>query len=85
MGLLTGLLTLPLAPVRGTMWIAEVLLEEVERRADEDEQLRGELERLQIALELGEIDQDEYETAEEELLARHESRQFESDQREVVD
>jgi len=85
MGLLTGLLTLPLAPVRGTMWIAEVLLEEVERRADADEQLRGELERLQIARELGEIDDDEYETAEEELLARYESRLTESDQREVVD
>ncbi|TML00893.1 MAG: gas vesicle protein, partial [Actinobacteria bacterium] len=28
MGLLTGLLTLPLAPVRGTMWVAERLLEE---------------------------------------------------------
>ena len=25
MGLLTGLLTLPLAPVRGTIWIAEQL------------------------------------------------------------
>ena len=31
MGLLTGLLTLPLAPVRGTVWIAERLLEEAER------------------------------------------------------
>ena len=27
MGLITGLLTLPLAPVRGTMWIAERILE----------------------------------------------------------
>src|ERR671935_87476 len=30
MGLVTGLLTLPLAPVRGTMWLAERLLEEPE-------------------------------------------------------
>ena len=28
MGLLTGLLTLPLAPVRGTIWVAEQVLEE---------------------------------------------------------
>jgi len=32
MGILTGLLTLPLAPVRGTMWVAEILLEDAERQ-----------------------------------------------------
>ena len=32
MGLFTGLLTLPLAPVRGTVWIAEQLAAEAERR-----------------------------------------------------
>ena len=31
MGLFTGLLTLPLAPVRGTVWIAEQLAAEAER------------------------------------------------------
>ena len=30
MGLITGLLTLPLAPVRATGWIAERLLEQAE-------------------------------------------------------
>jgi len=35
MGLITGLLTLPLAPVRGTMWIAERLIEEAERELDD--------------------------------------------------
>jgi hypothetical protein len=35
MGLLTGLLTLPLAPVRGTIWIAERLLEEAERELND--------------------------------------------------
>ena len=32
---MTGLLTLPLAPVRGTMWIAERLLEEAERELND--------------------------------------------------
>ena len=32
MGLITGLLTLPLAPVRGTIWIAEQIAAEAERR-----------------------------------------------------
>ena len=31
MGLITGLLTLPLAPVRGTIWVAEQLAAEAER------------------------------------------------------
>ena len=29
MGLITGLLTLPLAPVRGTVWLAERILDRV--------------------------------------------------------
>lgn len=33
-GLLTGLLLLPLAPVRGTIWVAETLAEEAARRSD---------------------------------------------------
>ena len=31
MGLVTGLLTLPLAPVRGTIWIAEQLMAQAEK------------------------------------------------------
>ena len=32
MGLFTGLLTLPLAPVRGVVWIAEQVTDEVDRQ-----------------------------------------------------
>ena len=32
MGIITGLLTLPLAPVRGTVWVAEQLAAEAERQ-----------------------------------------------------
>jgi hypothetical protein len=69
MGLITGLLTLPLAPVRGTMWIAEVLLEQAEQEMDADEQLRRRLEELQVAYELGEITEIERDEAEDQLLA----------------
>ena len=34
MGLFVGLLTLPLAPIRGTVWIAEKLAEEAARELD---------------------------------------------------
>ena len=33
MGLITGLLTLPLAPVRGTVWVAEQIHDQAEQRA----------------------------------------------------
>jgi hypothetical protein len=70
MGLFTALLTLPLAPVRGTMWIAEQLQAEAERELDDPVRLRRQLERVQVAYELGEIDLEEYEQAEEQILAR---------------
>ena len=36
MGLISGLLTLPLAPVRGTVWIAERILEQAEAEPDDE-------------------------------------------------
>jgi hypothetical protein len=43
MGILTGLLTLPLAPVRGTVWIAERLLEEAERQRRDPRAIEAQL------------------------------------------
>jgi hypothetical protein len=70
MGLMTGLLTLPLAPVRATMWIAEQLEAEAARQLDDPEALRRQLETLQVSYDLGEVDVDEYERVEEAILAR---------------
>jgi len=73
MGLFTGLLTLPLAPVRGTMWIAEQILEQVEREQDPHHRLLRRLEALQIQLELEEIDETEYAHAEDEAVAQYQA------------
>ena len=70
MGLITGLLTLPLAPVRGTMWIAEQVQLEAERALDEPAQVRAELARLEAAFDRGELDEEEFERLEDELLER---------------
>ena len=48
MGLITGLLTLPLAPVRGTVWIAERLEEQAEELYDESA-IRAQLMELEAA------------------------------------
>jgi|tagenome__1003787_1003787.scaffolds.fasta_scaffold20662971_2 hypothetical protein len=73
MGLFTGLLTLPLAPVRGTMWVAEKLYDAAEQEANPDVQFRARLETLQIAYELGEMTDDDYEHAEQELVEQFEA------------
>jgi len=70
MGLLTGLITLPLAPVRGTIWVAEQLLEEAERQLDDPAVLEQQLEDAEAALERGELTQDEFDAIEEELVRR---------------
>jgi ADP-ribose pyrophosphatase YjhB (NUDIX family) len=69
-GLITGLLTLPLAPVRGVMWVGEKVAEEAERELDEQTSVRRALAQLEADLEMGRIDEDEFERREDELLER---------------
>jgi gas vesicle protein GvpG len=68
MGLITGLLTLPLAPVRGTVWVAEQLKAEAERQVREQQSPRRRLLEAERQLELGLLTLDEYEVIEEEAL-----------------
>lgn len=71
MGLVTGLLTLPLAPVRGVAWIAEQLAAEAEQELHGNaETLRRELTELQRERAFGEVGDDEYTERETALLAR---------------
>ena len=70
MGFFTGLLTLPLAPVRGTMWIADRLLEEVERELDDPRNIEAQLLDAEARFERGEITQEEYELLEDALMRR---------------
>ena len=69
MGMIAGLLTLPLAPVRSVGWIAEVLREESERRLYDEDAIRRELAELEWADE-GEISEQERHLREEQLLER---------------
>lgn len=70
MGLLTGLLTLPLAPVRGTMWVAERLVEQAELELDDERNVRLALAEAERQYELGELSEEELERIEDELLDR---------------
>jgi type II secretory pathway predicted ATPase ExeA len=70
MGLFTGLLLLPLAPVRGTMWVAEQIAEEAARQMDEGRTIRRQLAEVELRYERGELTVEELEEIEDELLER---------------
>ena len=70
MGLISGLLLLPLAPVRGTVWIAERLLEQAEAELNDEGTIRAQLIEIDRAREAGEIGEAEAAEAEDILLAR---------------
>ena len=69
MGLITGLLTLPLAPVRGVVWVGEQVQAEAERELDQPARLRRELAALQAgASSAASSTSEEFERREDELL-----------------
>ena len=70
MGLVSGLLTLPLAPVRGVVLIAEVLAEEAERQLAAEQSPERGLADLEAARASGEISEEEFGRAEADLLDR---------------
>jgi gas vesicle protein GvpG len=75
MGILTGLLTLPLAPVRGTIWIAEQIAQQAARELDDETTIRRRLAEAERDLELGLLTPEEFEAYEDELLDRLEAVQ----------
>lgn len=74
MGLLSGVLSLPLAPLRGVVWLADRMLDAAERETRDPELLRARLRVLNAALENGEISQERFEREEERLLDLLEGR-----------
>lgn len=70
MGFFTGLITLPLAPVRGVAWVAEKVTEELDRQLYDEDNIRRELLQLELDHEDGLIDDEERRMKEEELMQR---------------
>ena len=70
MGFFTGLVTLPLAPVRGVVWIAEQVMEEMDRELYDEDNIRREMLQLELDFEDGLIDDDERQVREEALFER---------------
>jgi hypothetical protein len=70
MGLITGLLTLPLAPVRGVVWVADKLVAVAEEQLYDVDAIYAELRELAADLEEGRISEEEFDRAEDVLLQR---------------
>ena len=70
MGLITGLLTLPLAPVRGVAWVAEKVAEQAELELYDENRIMGELAELERAKDAGELDEQQFNRYVDELLER---------------
>lgn len=68
MGLFTGLVTLPLAPVRGVVWLAEQVQEQAERQLYDPQRIVRQLEEVAEARDAGEISEEEAARQEEELV-----------------
>jgi len=67
-GLISALLTLPLAPVRGTVWLAQIIQAEAENRMSDEPSIMAALEQLEAAHGTGDFSDEEIEQAENELV-----------------
>ena len=70
MGLISGLLTLPLAPVRGVAWIAGLLHEQAVAELYDESQIMRSLTELELAHEAGAVEEDDYLRLSDALLER---------------
>lgn len=70
MGLITGVLTLPLAPVRGLAWLAGQLQDEAESQLYDEDRIRAELLQLELDCDDGLVDEQERAERENDLFER---------------
>lgn len=75
MGLISQLLTLPLAPVRGAVWVMDQVVLTAEREYYDPEPVRQQLAALEQELLDGRITEEEFDLREDELLDELEWRQ----------
>ena len=70
MGLFTGLLTLPLAPARGVIWLAEVLKDQAEAQLYDPGRIAAEMQEVADEVASGTITEEEAAEREEDLIRR---------------
>ncbi|GHJ33126.1 MULTISPECIES: gas vesicle protein GvpG [Streptomyces] len=70
MGVFSGLVTLPLAPVRGVVWVAARIHDEAHRQLYDPEVIKERLQEVAEARDSGELSEEEAAREEDELVRR---------------
>ncbi|GAA1933281.1 hypothetical protein GCM10009689_11060 [Brevibacterium antiquum] len=70
MGIFSAIIGAPLAPLKGTVWVAEQVRNEAEKRHYDPGAIRRQLEEVSEAKESGAISKDEADELERDLVAR---------------
>ena len=70
MGLISGLIKLPLAPVTGTVWLAEQIQAAAEAEYYDEGAIQAQLREIDAARAAGTVDEAEADAAEDALLER---------------
>jgi len=69
-GLISGIFTAPLAPIKGVVWIAEQVHDQAMQELYDPDSIQRALDQVQLDREMGVIDDDEADRREDELLER---------------
>lgn len=70
MGLLSAIVSLPLAPVRGVIWLGEVIQDQVDQQLHDPANIRRELDDIDRAAAAGQLSDEEHRRAQQEVLDR---------------
>ena len=77
------LLTLPITgPLDGIFWLGEQILERANAELDDKENLQKQLLALQLAFDIGDISEEDFEIQEEELLLEIQAMEEEEEEEE---
>lgn len=74
-GVITSILTLPVAPVRGVIWLGELIQDQVEQKMRDPALMRRELEAIDAAAAAGQLSEEERRQAQQAVLDRMTGRQ----------
>ncbi len=69
-GLVTGIVSLPLLPLKGVIWVAERIQEEAEAQYYDPVRIRAQLDEIEKSVRNGTLSEEEGEELEDELLDR---------------
>ncbi|WP_433526886.1 gas vesicle protein GvpG [Nocardia pseudovaccinii] len=70
MGLVSAIFSLPLAPVRGVIWLGELIQDQVEQQLQDPATVRRELEEIDAAATAGRLSEEERKQAQRAVLDR---------------